>query len=256
MFDNPTTRLSSGPAWARRVGLALIVALLQGCVSASGNGFGAFQRSLSHTPHGYQRVPDPTGTAPSAQVDRFEVRAGECAANTGWSDCTNDRERSELSDSGTSATGEGSEWWYGWSLYLPPDYPVIAPAKTALGQFHQHNGPPAFMFQNGAGGYWIDRNFGNTTDYVQLLTQAQMLGTWNRVEVHARWSRSDGFFRVYINGEPKYDFKGATMTMASVYFKYGVYRSHVSRYGKPAPTQVALFAQVQRASTRQGLAGR
>lgn len=253
MSKIPKTPYPARLAWAKRLAGALSVALLCGGASAQDGRFGTFARSLSHTSHGYQRVPDPTGSAPSAQVDRFEVRAGDCGANSGWNDCATDRERSELSDSGSSATTEGSEWWYGWSLYLPTDYPLLHPAKTALGQFHQHNGPPAFMFQNGGGGYWIDRNFGKTTDYVQLLTQAQMQGAWNRVEVHARWSQQDGFFQVYINGDLKYDFKGPTMTQPSVYFKYGVYRSYVSRYGSPAPTQVVLFAQVQRAQTRQGL---
>lgn len=234
----------------------LAVALLSACASNINRGsFGAFKRSLNDKSHGYAVVPDPTGNAPSKFVERFEVRSGDCSYNTGWSDCENDRERSELTE--TEKNYSGSEWWYGWHLYLPPDYPLIAPAKTALAQFHQHDAPPAFMFQNQSGGYWIDRNFGSTTDLIPLLSHEEMIGRWNRIEVHARWDKTNGFFRVYVNGALKYDFNGTTMTASSSYFKYGVYRSFVSRYknGQPAPTQVALFANVTRSKTREGLNG-
>lgn len=234
-----------------------IVPWLTGCGSTLNKGyFTSFERSLSTTSYGYSIVNDPTGTAPTSTIERFEVRPGDCSSNAGWSDCTNDRERSELSEK--SKNYENSEWWYGWSFYTPLEYPIIAPAKTAIGQFHQKDGPPAFMFQNGNGGYWIDKNFGNSTDYIQLLTHEQMLGKWNKIEVHALWKQENGFFRVFANGVLKYDFKGRTMSGSSVYFKYGVYRSYVSRYAAynsntPAPMQVILFANVKKAKSRQDL---
>ncbi len=244
----------------RRFGLLMLATLtpwLTGCGSTLNKGdFSSFERSLSTTSYGYSIVNDPTGVAPTSMVERFEVRPGDCSSDAGWSDCKNDRERSELSEK--SKNYENSDWWYGWSFYTPPEYPIIAPAKTAIGQFHQHSGPPAFMFQNGNGGYWVDRNFGSTTDYIQLLTHEKMLGQWNKVEVHALWKQEDGFFQVFVNGELKYDFKGRTMSGTSVYFKYGVYRSYVSRYtsinsNSPAPTQVVLFANVKKAKNRQDL---
>ena len=231
--------------------------LFIGCSSTLTKGyFTSFSRSLSTTSHGYSIINDITGVAPSTEIERFEVRPGDCSSTSGWSDCATDRERSELTEG--SRNYENSEWWYGWSFFIPDEYPIIYPAKTAIGQFHQDDGPPAFMFQNGSGGYWIDRNFGNTTDYIQLLTQEEMLGKWNKIEVHALWKKENGFFRIFVNGELKYDFKGRTISGSSVYFKYGIYRSYLSRYAasngnSQAPTQVVLFSNVRKAKTRSAL---
>ena len=52
----------------------------------------------------------------------------------GWNDCEKDRERSELSSKNNNYPG--NEYWYGWFIYFPEDYPNIYPTKTALGQLH------------------------------------------------------------------------------------------------------------------------
>lgn len=216
-----------------------------------------FKRSLNSSTYGYTLVEDDTGGAPSTKVERFEVRSGDCGAQPGWSDCDSDRERSELSENGSAPAG--SEYWYGWSFYLPPNHPNIYPAKVAFGQFHQRNSrSPAFMFQNDAGGLLIDKNFGHSTERVPLISQDDLLGRWHHIEVHAKWDKLDGFFRVYVNGDLRYETSGSTTSGAGIYFKYGLYRSFLSRYKtrfgtQEVPTQVALFAKVRRATTRQGL---
>lgn len=217
----------------------------------------SFKRSLNSTAYGYTLVDDNTGGAPSAMVERFEVRSGDCGAQPGWSDCDSDRERSELSENGSAPPG--SEYWYGWSFYLPANHPNIYPGKVALGQFHQRNSrAPAFMFQNDAGGLLIDKNFGHSTERIQLISQDDLLGRWHHIEVHAKWDPLDGFFRVYVNGELKYETTGSTMAGPGIYFKYGLYRSFLSRYKarfatQDVPTQVVLFANVRRSTTRQGI---
>jgi hypothetical protein len=242
----------------RRLGLIVLASTcwLQGCQTLDRGAFGSFARSLNNQPYGYQVVADPTGSAPTPWVERFEVRGGDCARDQAWSDCDNDRERSELS--GPKNNHAGTEAWYGWSLYLPLDYPDIAPTKVALGQFHQKDGPPAFMFQNLAGGLFIDRNFGHTTHMVKLLDDAHLRGRWNNIEVHAKWHETDGFFIVYVNGQERWSFQGTTMDAGPVYFKYGVYRSFLSRYKKhqgtsEVPRQIAYFANVKRGPSRVDL---
>jgi hypothetical protein len=221
--------------------------------------FGPFARSLNNTDWGYSVIPDPTGSAPVPMVERFEVRPGDCNGDTGWDDCTNDRERSELSERG-GRNPRGFEAWYGWSFYLPEDYPNVFPTKTALGQFHQQGSHPVWMFQNSSGGLSLDDQVtGGTRRYHKLISQDDLLGRWHRIEVHARWTREDdGFFDVWVNGEQKVDYRGQTMDADLVYFKYGVYRSFMSRYRnrynvKDVPGQTALYANVRRASTRAGL---
>ncbi|NRP96191.1 hypothetical protein XMG59_002310 [Marinobacterium sp. xm-g-59] len=236
--------------------------LISGCLAMTGcqtldkGSFGQFKRSLNNKSYGYSVVPDPTDTAPTEFVERFEVRSGDCSSGPDWSDCSNDRERSELS--GPKDNYQGSEFWYGWSLYLPPDYPNIYPTKTALAQFHQKNSPPAFMFQNSNGGYWIDRNFGNTTHLHKIIEDDDLRGKWNRIEVHANWHKKNGFFVVYVNGQLKWRYEGPTMTSDAVYFKYGIYRSFMSRYKirnsvDEVPPQVAYFSNVKRSKSREGL---
>jgi hypothetical protein len=216
-------------------------------------------RSLNDTKHGYQVVRDPTGLAPAKRVERFEVRPGDCARNGGWDDCAKDRERSELSEQRKN-TKAGDEVWYGWSIYVPPDWKNVWPTKTALGQFHQKGSHVIWMFQNDKGGLLLDQQVeGRTTKKYPLLSARELRGRWNRIEVHVKWStKADGFFHVYVNGARKVAFQGKTMTARNVYFKYGVYRSFLSRYKQASganevPGQTAYFANVRKAKSRDGL---
>jgi hypothetical protein len=221
--------------------------------------FGPFQRSLSKTKHGYQKQHDPTGQAPVKRVEKFEVRPGDCWKNAGWNDCEKDRERSELSEK-RKTTKVGDEYWYGWSIYAPKDWQNVWPTKTALGQFHQKGAHVIWMFQNDKGGLLLDQQTtGRTVRKYPLLTTLELRGRWNRIEVHVKWStRKDGFLDVYVNGTKKVAYRGKTMTAQNVYFKYGVYRSFLSRYKKAngtkeVPGQTAYYANVKRADSRDGL---
>jgi len=222
--------------------------------------FGGFKRSLNNTSHGYQQIPDPTGSAPTETVERFEVRPGDCGRDSGWSDCANDRERSELSESGLNKTGE--TYWYGWDIYFPEDYVNIYPTKVALGQFHQRESHPVWMFQNADGGYSLDDQvFGQTRRYHRLIAEKDLRGKWHRIELQVKWSRErDGFFRVWVNGTQMVNHEGYTLRSKSgTYFKYGIYRSFMSRYKhfkkiEEVPGQVVYFANVRRGKTRAELA--
>ncbi|MDA0664627.1 MAG: polysaccharide lyase [Proteobacteria bacterium] len=232
------------------------------CGAADRGAFGPFERSLNSTPYGYIVVPDPTGTAPTATVERFEVRPGDCSANRGWDDCATDRERSELSERGDREPA-GSTRWYGWSFFLPAGFPEIHPAKLALGQFHQEKSHVIWMFQQTPGGLYLDDQVaGHTRRYHPLIDAAALRGRWHRIEVAARWTRNeDGYFRVWVNGIRKVDYAGRTMSADIVYFKYGVYRSFISRFRnatgtQDVPTQTVLYANIRRAESRAQLAPR
>ncbi len=200
-----------------------------------------------------------TGAASTPMIDVFDVRPGDCSFNSGWNDCLNDRERSELSEIKKS-TGLHSEYWYGWSIYFPDTYQNVYPTKVALGQFHQKGSHPVWMFQNSDGGYHLDNQVtGRSSEYYLLIQEATLRGRWHRVEVHVRWEKDKtGFFRVWVNGTQKVDYEGATMDASYVYFKYGLYRSFLSRYKSKnnvdsVPAQTVYFSNVKRSLSRHGL---
>jgi len=214
--------------------------------------FGEFQRSLNRKIYGYEVIPDPTGSAPTPLVEKFEVRSGDCSSQPDWSDCRKDRERSELTHKGRDPIGR--TYWYGWSIYIPADFPSIWPVKVALGQWHQEGSHPVWMIQHQQFGIYLDDQvLGATRKYYKLADFREMRGKWTRFEFHVKWSKEDdGFFRAYANGEQVADYSGRTSWENTQFFKYGIYRTYVSRV-PGTPTQIVYYANVRRASTREGL---
>lgn len=215
----------------------------------------SFEKSLpkNFKKHGYivTRQADGHPVRDGQKSMRFEVRAGDCSWSDGWSDCEKDRERHELKSKKTWNKGE---YWYHWSIYLPDDYPIIAPVKVALAQFHQKKSHVVWMFQNGYGGYFVDnQTTDGTVEKVQILTDNEMRGKWSDVLVHVRWTHNaDGFFNVYVNGEttPRYRWTGYTKKKGKrTYFKLGIYRTYVSREPDGAPTQIFYYDHVNHAKT-------
>lgn len=221
--------------------------------------FGSFFRSLNTTSYGYLVLEDPTTTAPVEKVEAFEVRPGDCESDSGWSDCENDRERSELSEADKD-TLPGDMHWYGWNIYFPEDYPNIYPTKTALGQFHQLDAHPVWMFQHSDSGYYLDDQvFGTTREYHKLIDESDLRGQWHNIELQVLWATDgSGYFRVWVDGVQKVDYSGQTMDAEKVYFKYGIYRSFMSRYKDAnnvteVPRQKVYYSNVKRSNTREGL---
>ena len=236
-----------------------ITLTLFACTSIDRGSFGEFTRSLNTTDYGYKVGKDPTHDAPTELIEVFQVNPGDCGESTGWSDCANDRERSELSEK-VKDNYPGSEHWYGWSIYFPNDFPNVFPTKTALGQFHQDKSHPVWLFQNADGGYHLDDQVrGTTRRYYSLIDEVDLRGQWHKIEVHVRWEKNDnGFFKVWVNGDNKVDYRGQTMDADRVYFKYGVYRTFLSRFKNKydqdaVPSQVAYFSNVKRANSRSEL---
>jgi hypothetical protein len=234
---------------------SLMLLILSG--TATAEQFAPFRRSLSDRPHGVTPVPG----AKNKAVQRFEVRPGDCTAR----DCYRDRERSELGEVDASSQ-VGDEYWYAFSFYLPKDFPNIYPAKTALGQFHQKGvKSPPVLFQYGippgsdTPSYYLDVNQ-TKLGHFPLISERSLRGRWQDIRVHARWSTTaDGLIRVYVNGRLTADVAGPNTNHSSpIYFKYGVYRSFISRYKSvhgisDVPAQAALFRSIRKSKTMGGL---
>ena len=198
-----------------------------------------FYKSLTgkyYKKHGFQIVNKEDGhpVRAGSQSIRFEVRHGDCGKDSdgGWSDCKNDRERHELSG-GDSQMSTG-EYWFSWSIYFPKDHKNLYPLSNAFGQFHQKEGNPIFMFKELGDGYSIVRTITDKdSDYHQqnLLTNEEVLGNLFDIIINAKWTKKDsGFFKIWVNGEQKYDYKGPTKSKTYVYQKFGVYRTGITRY--------------------------
>ena len=234
------------------------VLLLVGCVTGSGR-LETF-RSLNNTPHGFQLVASPVRAGETAQ--RFEVRPGDCGQDDGWSDCANNRERSELSV-GEEISPETVRW-ISYSVYIPSDFYSSPRVNTTIGQIHQKGGPrgtvrglPSFppLLQIEARGNRVDaclhiltgpeNNIRDVCRKFSLTTVNAMRGRWTDVMVHLD-SRGTGALEIFLNGERKARSTDFIRFRPQYYIvKYGLYRSFVSRHGEPMPTQVAFYDEVR-----------
>ena len=247
----------------RLIGCVAFAATLTACVTTEYNvtqrgDFPEFRRSLSNTPYGYQVTADPTGTAPVPIVERFEVRPGDCGHNQVSDDCSTDRERSELVQRGARYPDQ-TEMWYGWYVFFPEDFPNINPTRTTFAQFHQEGAEPILMFLTKPEGY-----YGEVRDQEKPIQEISVIdenekwrGKWLRVEVHAKWSRGDdGFIEIYRDGIKRGEYHGITLEGEGIFFKYGIYRSGISRYKEAqnkaeAPTQIVYFTGIKAGDTRE-----
>ena len=212
-------------------------------------------RSLNDTPWGYIIVDGkhPVRAGPTAQ--RFELRAGDCGQQVGWSDCAQDRERVEQSQR-RPWIELGQEIWVSYSLWLDPRWPDISPVTTTLGQFHHRDsGTPAVLFVQRGGAYWLRiesaKSLYQGRDLIKLADLAAMRGRWLDVVVQARFSSgSDGVLRVWVNGQPRAEVLGPnTLGTTPVFFKYGIYRSFVSRVPNRG-VHIAYWDEVRSGASR------
>lgn len=208
----------------RRTSVFIFCILLSVSAGASDSSW-IFTRSLSTSPHGHLRFGSHNFDN-SLNIDRFEVRRGDCSSEPYWSDCLRFRERSELRSAEYDA--DGSSYLYRWDIFIPSGTSDLYPAKTVLGQFHQRRSRPSYLFVFRDGSYWLHRNILPRQPPVKLFDR-DSLGKWNRVQVRANWAKENGYFEVSINDSIIYHFTGPTSTGDGVFFKYGIYRSNLDR---------------------------
>jgi hypothetical protein len=231
------------------------------------------RRSLSTTSWGYSIVSDIVRAGKESQ--RFEVRPGDCGEDPGkWSDCDNNRERSEISLDRKFLPGDNQ--WIGFSLYIPEHYQTSNYVATTLGQIHQSGGnrptgtaggfksyPPVLQLE-AKGGYYdacihllsgSGSDVKDICDYFRLSRISDMRGRWTDIEIHLDTTDKKSLVEIYVNKERKAlreDF--IEFWPESFYVKYGIYRSFVSRHGGPMPTQIVWFDEIKMGNTREEIA--
>lgn len=236
--------------------LLLIVALVNFPAWAQYTGF---QRSLNDKTWGVNRVDQWNGPVFAGRFsERFELRQGDCGEQPGWSDCAMDRERVEMSEL-KPYTALGQPTWYSWSVWFDRDWPDISPVTTTVGQFHQRDvSVPAVLFIQKDGRYYLRLESTKDlypNDNVRTLGRIEELrGRWSTIVVYAKWSTgADGELKVWFNNRLRLDLKGPNTTNTTpVFFKYGIYRSFVSRV-PVRPKQIVYIDEVRKGPTRESV---
>ncbi|MEL7165455.1 MAG: polysaccharide lyase [Pseudomonadota bacterium] len=222
------------------------------------------ERSMSKntTKHGFAKVKDFARAGKRSQ--RFEVRAGDCGWDSGWSDCDNDRERSELTVK--KPWRAGTDQWIAFSVYLPEDFRASSRVRTTVGQVRMRGGPTGFAggFKSIPGVFAMEMQgnryflrvhvlsgpFDNVRDDnkdYNIATISEMRGRWTDFVIRLNTKSATGALELYKNGKRVVSHAyNQNYAPREYYFKYGIYRSFVSRNGGPMPTQIVYFDEVRK----------
>ncbi len=206
--------------------------------------FGPMWQLRRVRPEGLAFVPDPTGGA--RRVLAITLRAGDMAGDGGAT------ERAELSESSHVQLPIGTDVWYAFSLYLPPDFPVLD-RRLVIGQWKQdcgncaadHSPAIANRYRRGIFSITIDTARGRQTLFEHA---GEFRGRWHRFVYHLRLVPSDdGRLQAWLDGRPAIDYRGPLGFEDDrewVYFKIGLYRDSV------AVPMVLLVSGFRRGATR------
>lgn len=135
------------------------------------------------------------------------VRAGKFAARTllrASDPETNGGQRAEFSDGKKLTKIEmEKEYWYGLSIYIPPDFVAPTKSNAVLFQWHtQQGGPSPVLAIRVLGVEWLITD--NASPNQKKRTLARMpfeKGRWTDWVVHVRWSaEKKGFWTIWKDG--------------------------------------------------------
>lgn len=225
-----------------------------------------YKDSSANQPYGLTTSTELARTGETSQ--RFEVRHGDCGREY---DCQHDRRRVELSEGSNYHAKVGDEVWYGWSVYLTPDFVDIYPAITHIGQA-KNNGTMIWGFmaeENGLlfehrPGYMQAEAFPNQCTVSSL---DKMRGRWSDIVIYANYNYTNDdnsdMLKVWINDKLVCTSKEPVLSerrtrikgKKHVSLRYGVYNSSISEYylgtgNKVLPTQVVYYDNVRTGKTR------
>jgi len=163
--------------------------------------------------------------------DKFEPGVGGDA----------DSERAELTETGKLMSLENKTYEYSFSLFLPPDFPIV-PVRLVLAQWKQDcnghapcgNDSPVVAVRYTSGILAITHQTGRHR-VVLFQTGDEMRGKWIDFRFQIRFTPGDnGLLRAWLNGRRVVEYGGANAYPESAatgyanpsrfYFKMGLYR--------------------------------
>ena len=219
----------------RRVILGLLVAFGIGA-HTSGSAGPVFVPFFTGADWAVTEVEDPTGLAPVALVQRFEVRPGQCISTPPFHDCERGVERAELGQA-IVPRGSGDTHWYRWQVFFPNDFVTAYPVRNRHGQFVDYGtGESAWAFEIGStGALWVGSQFDDESRYFSVINERDLRGEWHDVIVEAVWSRDKGRLNVWVNGQRRVRYPGATCDRCRSALTYGIARHGVSKFKERYP---------------------
>lgn len=177
---------------------------------------------------------------------RFEVNNGECGQEPKWSDCENERERSELYyqwKNNEFGKDKNEQWkkekWYRFFVFIPKEHNILAPSQTSIIQWKRLKPSKVIiMFRYHHGGLYFDMN-GDTFRpgaFYHLKYDKDMREQWTEILFNTNWhpDKDKGFMKVWIDGKMKIDYKGVANTKIGneLSLRYGIYSSGLNLYRK------------------------
>lgn len=205
--------------------------------------------------------------APIAAIDEaivgstaiaFQLNDGECGVEEGkWSDCDNDRERTELNFKKEKAK---QEKWYRFHIKFTDSHNNIAPASLSLMQWKRYSKPSRTMiqFQQTSAGLVLNRNGETFRDAnIMLVHEKDLYNRWIEIIFNTNWhpDENKGFMKVWVDGQLKFDHKGPSHAdTADVSMRVGIYSAFLGRYralypDTPIPTREVIYDGIRASRT-------
>ena len=194
---------------------------------------------------------------------RFEIRPGDCGGAPGDSDCTTNRERSELGVEPKDKAGK--EYWYAWSVYFK-NYVNIHPANATHGQWKQYMTKPwwnpwdkkwetqshdviRFNVQSDGLKANLSKDFANEKYYL-VIPSRELSNRWHDFVLNIKWSAgAKGLIRIWRNGKLLVTHKGKNSdTKDPLSFRFGIYRSYLNNVSS-AKGQIVYYDELVRGSS-------
>jgi hypothetical protein len=217
--------------------------------------------------HNFQYLNDSTKSRRGNQYQRFELRDGDCGSFSDWDDCANDRQRVEFT-ADPFLPPKGNQCM-AFSIMLDDSFVTMDSSPTALGQIQQKGGPTGFMegfksqpgvlmFHAQEGYYDFDWLYlhGSRTDIKQtdlkfrLLSLDDMKGKWTDISFCLDFAKNN--MSLWVDGKRKFDINQPPTGLhmpESIFFKYGIYQSFVSKHSGSTPTQIVYYDEIRRGSS-------
>lgn len=193
----------------------------------------------------------------------FQLNDGECGEDKGkWSDCDNNRERTELNFQKEQSK---QEKWYRFYVKFPESHNNLAPANLSVIQWKRYSKPSQTMiqFQQTAAGLVLNRNGQTYKDSnIVLVKENELYNRWIELVFSTNWhpEKDKGFMKLWVDGEMKFDHQGPSHAPTAEEFsmRMGLYSSFLHQFSalfpdKPFPTREIYIDGVRAESTCEKL---